>query len=78
MIDLYIKGTNNLLGSISEAELKYLIDNLEETSSDDRDYFVDQATIDFLADGRASDHLVQVLRKGVGSGDGVDIEWRKH
>jgi hypothetical protein len=77
MVDLYIKGTNALLGSITETELQYLEDSLEETSPEDRDYFVDQATIDLLADGRATDHLVHLLKKAVGSGDGVEIEWKK-
>jgi hypothetical protein len=77
MIDLYIKGTNELLGSITETELQYLEDSLEETSDEDRDYYVDQATIDLLADGRATDHLVHLLKKAVGSGEGVEIEWKK-
>jgi hypothetical protein len=77
MIDLYVKGTNELLGSITETELQYLEDSLEETSDEDRDYFVDQATIDLLADGRATDHLVHLLQKAVGSGEGVEIEWKK-
>jgi hypothetical protein len=77
MIDLYIKGTSELLGSITETELQYLEDSLEETSDEDRDYFVDQATIDLLADGRATDHLVHLLKKAVGSGEGVEIEWKK-
>ena len=77
MIDLYIKGTNELLGSITETELQYLEDSLEETSEEDRDYYVDQATIDLLADGRATDHLVHLLKKAVGSGEGVEIEWKK-
>ena len=77
MIDLYIKGTTELLGSITEAELQYLEDSLEETSDEDRDYFVDQATIDLLADGRATDHLVHLLKEAVGSGEGVEIEWKK-
>jgi len=77
MIDLYIKGTNELLGSITETELQYLEDSLEETSDEDRDYFVDPATIDLLADGRATDHLVHLLKKAVGSGEGVEIQWKK-
>jgi hypothetical protein len=77
MIDLYIKGTNELLGSITETELQYLEDSLEETSDEDRDYFVDQATINLLADGRATDHLVHLLKKAVGAGEGVEIEWKK-
>ena len=78
MIDLYVKGSTDLLGSITEAELQYLVDSLEETSPEDRDYFVNQATIDLLGDGRATDHLVHLLRKAVGTGEGIEIEWKKH
>lgn len=77
MIDLYVKDTNELVGSITEAELQALIDNLEETSLADRDYFVDQATIDLLADGQVTDHLLGLLRKAVGAGEGVEIRWQK-
>jgi hypothetical protein len=77
MIDLYIKGTKSLLGSITDAELRFLVDTLEETSLEDRDYFVDQATIELLADGQATDHLVDLLRKAVGSSDGVEIRWER-
>jgi hypothetical protein len=76
MIDLYLTDTNELLGSITEAELQYLIDSLEETPDDDKDYFVDRSTIDYLADGRATDHLVALLEKAVGSGDGVEVRWQ--
>lgn len=77
MIDLYNNATNELIGSITEAELQVLIDRLEEESSIDRDYFVDQATIDLLGDGRATDHLIQLLRSAVGSGAGVEIRWER-
>ena len=77
MIDLYNSSTNQLLGSITDADLQVLIDKLEEESSEDRDYYIDTATIDSLADGRASDHLVQLLRTAVGSGEGVEIRWHR-
>ena len=77
MIDLYNASTNQLIGSITEADLRVLIDGLEEESSEDRDYFIDEATIDLLADGRATEHLVSLLRAAVGSSDGVDIRWQR-
>lgn len=77
MIDLYIAQTNQLLGSVTDADLQVLIDKLEEESSEDRDYYIDTATIDYLADGRASDHMVQLLRKAVGPGEGVEIRWQR-
>ena len=77
MIDLYNASTNQLIGSITEPDLQVLVDRLEEESSQDQDYYIDQATIDLLADGRASDHLVGLLRHALGSSDGVDIRWQR-
>ena len=77
MIDVYNKATNELLGSITEADLKVLIDALEEESSDDQDYYIDVATIDVIGDGRASDHLLKLLRTALGDSEGVDIRWNR-
>ena len=77
MIDLYDSSTNKLIGSITEADLKVLVDGLEEESSQDQDYYIDQATIDMLADGRATTHLVGLLRTALGSSEGVDIRWQR-
>jgi hypothetical protein len=54
-----------------------LIDGLEEESSEDQDYYIDQVTIDLLADGRPSDHLLGILRSAVGSSSGVEIRWER-
>ena len=77
MIDLYNATTNLLLGTISEADLKVLVDALEEEGLYDQDYFIDSATIDVIADGKATEHLVGLLRKAVGASDGVDVRWQR-
>ena len=77
MIHLYNDKTNQLLGSITEADLRVLQDALEEKSSDDQDYYIDRATIDVIGDGRATDHLLKVLREALGSGDSIDIRWER-
>jgi hypothetical protein len=77
MIELYNQATNQLLGVITEADLKVLMDALEEESTEDRDYFIDTATIDVIADGRATEHLVGVLRNAVAGSAGVDIRWQR-
>lgn len=77
MIDLYNAATNQLIGTVTEADLQVLIDVLEEESSQDQDYYIDQATIDLLADGRAPTHLLGLLRTAIGSSDGVDIRWQR-
>ena len=77
MIDLYNNETNTLLGSITESELQLLMDALEEESAEDHDYYINQDTIDVIADGRASDHLLQLLRAALGTSDGVEVRWQR-
>jgi hypothetical protein len=77
MIDLFNAETDEKIGTITEADLKVLVDGLEEESSEDQDYFIDAATIDLLADGSATEHLVGLLRKAVGSSEGLEIRWQR-
>ena len=77
MIDLYDAETNQLIGSITEADLAVLVDGLEEESADDQDYYIDAATIDLLGDGRATEHLLGLLRAAVGASEGVEIRWQR-
>jgi hypothetical protein len=77
MIDVYNNETNALIGSITDGDLKVLTDAFEEESEDDQDYYIDQATIDMLGDGRATEHLMALLRKALGTAEGVEIRWER-
>jgi processive 1,2-diacylglycerol beta-glucosyltransferase len=77
MIDLYNNDTTQLIGSITDADLKVLIDALEEESATDQDYYINAGTIDLLGDGRASDHLLHLLRSALGAKEGVEIRWQR-
>jgi hypothetical protein len=77
MIDLYDNATNTLIGSITDQDLQVLIDALEEESSEDQDYYIDAATIELIGDGRATDHLLNLLKAALGSSEGVEIRWRR-
>ena len=77
MIDIYDNETNALIGTITDADLKVLADHLEEESSEDQDYYIDAATIDVIGDGQATEHLLGVLRKALGTADGVEIRWER-
>ena len=77
MIDVYNAATNQFLGSITEPDLQVLVNVLEEESTQDRDYYIDTATIDLIADGNATDHLVHLLRNALGEAEGVDIRWNR-
>ena len=65
-----------MIGRISDGDLQFLMDQLEEESSEDRDYYVDDATIDMLEEDGAPAALVSLLRSAVAShADGLDISW---
>lgn len=72
-----MKETGSLLGTISEADLSVLIDQLEEESRTDVDYFISPETIDLLAANGGSSSLIQMLRDAVGETEGVEIVWTK-
>ena len=75
MIQMRDKETGALLGSISEENLQFLIDNLEEESDDDTDYYLNRTTIDMLKEKGASEELIKLLNDALGERDDVEIEW---
>ena len=77
MIDLYDNDNGKLIGSITDGELRTLVDALEEESSADRDYYINAPTIELLGDGRATDHLLQLLRGALGTREGIEVRWQQ-
>ena len=72
------KDSGASLGEIDELDLQMLIDELEEESSTDQDYFIDAMTVDILDRAGASPRLLALLRDVVGTSDGVDIRWERN
>ena len=79
MIELRDKNTNERLGTIEDSELKFLVDELEEESETDRDYYFDADTVDMLEADGASPGLVALFRRILGSQgqEGMEITWRR-
>ena len=75
MARLYIEATNTVLGEVTDAELDTLVNNLEEETRDDTDYWITSDTIDFLEARGADAKLIAILRTAVGDSDGLDIRW---
>jgi len=74
---LLLKDGNRDLGAISDADLKVLIDELEEEDMADTDYFIDSDTVDILEASGASKAMVAMLLAAIGDSDGVDVRWEK-
>ena len=77
MIELRDKDTQEPLGTIDDSELRFLVAELEEESATDRDYYIDADTIDMLEDDGAPQSLSGLLRRILGSRDGVEVLWRR-
>ena len=75
MIKIYNKTTNELLGRVSDAELDFLIDHLEEESLTDQDYYIRKETLDYFDSISAPKHLMEVLRGGLRSDNSLEIRW---
>ena len=63
------------IGTISDVQLKFLVDELEEDHEDDREYFLDRETLELLSDNGADPELIAMLEKAMGNDDEMDIAW---
>lgn len=63
------------IGTISDAQLKFLVEQLEEEHEEDQDYFIDRDTLELLSDNGADPELLALLEKGMGDDDEMDIAW---
>lgn len=77
MINLYNADTGELIGTLSEQELKFLNDNLEEESAEDQDYYIGAPTVDYLQDNGAGKNLLALLRQAMGENQEVTIRWSR-
>jgi hypothetical protein len=77
MIQLHEKETGVFVGTITDAQLQFLIDQLEEESADDTDYYIDQDTLDLFEERGAEAALLALLRQALGTRDGIEIVWSK-
>ena len=75
MAKLYDAETATFLGTIADSQLRFLINQLEEESATDQDYYLDRPTIDLLEQNGADASVVTMLRQALGSRDGMEIRW---
>ena len=70
MILLYAQA-----GEISEDQLDFLIDNLEEEWTDDRDYYINRTMLKVLGERGADANLIRLLTEALGDREEVEILW---
>ena len=77
MAKLINAETGTVIGEISDDQLEFLVEQLEEEDSQDQDYFLDLETIDLLEEAGADDALITLLRRALGSSEGIDVRWTR-
>ena len=77
MIELRDKETGAFLGTITEAQLQFLIDQLEEESRTDTDYYINRDTLDVFQGQGIDQTLLTLLRQALGARQEMEIEWSR-
>lgn len=77
MVRLYQSESGELIGTITTAQLQYLVDQLEEESLEDRDYYIDRNTLDWFDEHGVDPDLEALLRGALGDREGMDVRWTK-
>jgi len=75
MITIYDEATDKALGTLTEAQLRFLMEHLEEESAEDTDFYINQATVDMLEQDGADAGLLKLLRAGLGAREDMDMRW---
>ena len=77
MIQLNDKDTGAFIGTITEDNLQFLIDQLEEESDEDQDYYINEVTLDIFEENQADKALVSLLRGALKGRTDMEIRWSR-
>lgn len=77
MVKIFNKDTGEFIGNITETQLQFLIDNLEEEAEEDVDYYINIPTIESFEEKGAEAGLIDILKKGLGNNADMEIRYEK-
>ena len=63
------------IGTITEDQIQFLIDNLEEEGIEDQDYYIDEDTLSFLAENGCEAELLEMLEDTLEGRGNIDIRY---
>lgn len=72
---LYRLDNGETIGTITDKQLQFLVDQLEEEDEEDNDYFIDRDTLELLSDNGADPELLDLIEKAMGDDDEIDVAW---
>jgi processive 1,2-diacylglycerol beta-glucosyltransferase len=77
MIQLFDDETGEPVGTLTEQQLQFLVDQLEEESPDDTDYYINRETLDVFEENGADPDLLALLRAALGKRDEMEVRWER-
>lgn len=77
MYKLFDEDTKAFIGAITKAQLDYLIDQLEEEGTEDRDYAITPMTLSLFEGENVDPVLISMLRAALGNREEMSIYWEE-
>lgn len=77
MITLKNKETGFEIGKITEKQLQFLIDQLEEEHSKDQDYWINTSMIKIMKKNGGEKELLSMIILAMGDKDEIEIVWER-
>ena len=66
---------DNEIGIITEDQVQFLIDNLEEEGVEDRDYYIDPDALNFLAENGCDEELLTMLTEALEGRVNINVRY---
>lgn len=67
--------TGDDIAEITDKQVAFLVEQLEEEHDEDQDYYIDRDTLELMSDNGIDPELLAVLEKALGHDDSMDIAW---
>jgi hypothetical protein len=75
MINLYDAASDARVGRLTEAQLKALVDWMEEEDSEDHEYYLTSEDCDLMEEQGLDPSLVEALRAALHGRDDMDLRY---
>lgn len=77
MVVIFDKQSGAELGTITDEQLQFLADHLEEETETDDDYYLNRTTVDFLEGEGAEPEVIAILRRALDGREEAEIRWTR-
>jgi hypothetical protein len=77
MITLFDNESGANLGTITEEQLQFLIDQFEEEFHGDQDYYINEDELTNMQEAGADEALMTLLRNAMNGRNEMEIRWER-